>query len=67
MLLSAATCVGVLYSGIIDLEKVPWTQLTSGRDIDSSLGAFEEALQADIFPLLIMQLKKLCDDAVQPS
>jgi hypothetical protein len=57
----------VLYSGIVDLEKVPWTQLTSGRDIDSSLEAFEEALQAGIFPLLIVQLKKLCDDATRPS
>jgi hypothetical protein len=46
---------------------VPWTQLTSGRDIDSSLEAFEEALQAGIFPLLIVQLKKLCDDATRPS
>lgn len=45
-------------AGILDLEKVPWTQLTAGHGIDS-LAAFTEGLAADAFPLLLLQFTKL--------
>ena len=51
-------------AGILDLEKVSWTQLIT-RGIDSSLQAFEEGLAADSFPLLLRQFKTLCGDPTQ--
>ena len=46
--------------GILDLEKVSWTQLIAGRGIEGSIAAFEESFAAEAFPLLLTQFKALC-------
>lgn len=55
--------------GILDLEKVSWTQLIAGRGIEGSIAAFEEGFAAEAFPLLLAQFKTLCgqSDLSQPK